>query len=83
MNDLRILGVQIIERIEKLIGPRQYLIRRKGAAFARYHLGQIIARNKLHYEKLTVAFGKVVAHTRQGGMVHARQQPCLPLKLLS
>src|SRR5687768_4319018 len=69
MDDLWILRVQVVERVEQLIRPGQHLIRRKRSALAHHLLRQIVARNELHDEKLTVVLGKVVADTRQCGMM--------------
>ena len=37
-------------------------------------LRKVVAGNELHYQKLSVAFGEVVADPRQRGMVQAREQ---------
>ena len=83
MDDLRILRVQVVERVEQLIRPRQNLIRRKRTALARHHLRQIVAGDELHHEKLAVAFGKMVADARQCGMMQASQQSRLAFELLA
>ena len=82
MNYLRILCVQIIKRVEQLIAPGQHLIRRKRALLVRHHLGQIVAGNVLHHQKLAIAFAEVIAYARQGRMMHAREQTRFALKLL-
>ena len=83
MDDLRILRVEVIERVEQLIRPGQDLIRRKRSALARHLLREIIARDELHDEKLTVALGKMVADSRKRGMMQPRQESCLTFKLLA
>src|ERR1044071_7336767 len=82
MNDLRILRVQVIKRIEQLIRPRQNLIRRKRAPLASHHLRQIVAGDELHHEKLSIAFRKMVADTRQRRMMQTSEQPCFTFELL-
>jgi hypothetical protein len=49
----------------------------------RHHLRQIVAGNVLHYQKLAIAFPKVIAHAWQSWMMHARQQARFALKLAS
>src|ERR1044072_2036644 len=82
MNYLRILRVQVIERIEQLIRPRQNLVCRKRASFASHHLRQIIAGDELHHEKLSIAFRKMVADTRQCRMMKTREESCFTFELL-
>ena len=82
VNNLRILRMQVVERVQKLIRPGQYLIGRKGALLDCQHMGKIFAGDELHHQKLTLTFSEVIANTRQRGMVHARKQPCFSLKLL-
>jgi hypothetical protein len=65
MNDLRILRVQVIERITKLVRPPQDIALGKRTLTARLHFKQILAGNVLHHQELAFAFGKVVADTRQ------------------
>ena len=83
MNYLRILRVQIIERVAKLIGPANNFILRKRSVAGGQHLRQILARDVLHYEKLSVALVEMIADARQRRMVHPRQQPRFPLELLA
>src|SRR5215213_4951909 len=83
MDDLRLLGMEVVERIEQLISPRQNLVCRKRPAFARHHLRQVIAGDKLHDEKLAVGFGKMVADAWQRRMMQASEQTGLALELLS
>src|SRR5688500_14467686 len=83
MDYLRILRVKVVERIKQLIGPGQNLIAGERTSFASHHLRQIIAGDKLHHEKLSVAFRKMVAHTRQCRMVQTSQKPRLAFELLS
>src|ERR1051325_5588666 len=83
MDDLRILCVQVVERIEQLISPRQNLIHRKRTAFTIHHLRQVVAGDELHDEKLSVAFGKMVADARQCGMMQTSEEPRLALELFT
>src|SRR5215216_773487 len=83
MDDLRILRVQVVERVEQLIRPRQNLVRGKWTSFAIHHLRQIIAGDELHHEKLAIAFGKMVADARQCGMMQASEEPRLTLELFA
>src|ERR1043165_4526190 len=82
MNYLRILRVQVIERVEQLIGPGQNLVFRKRASLAIHHLRQIVAGDELHHEKLPVVFRKMVAYTRQRRMMQAREESCFTFELL-
>src|SRR6266446_3710176 len=83
MNDLRVLRMQIIERIQQLISPQQYLTLRKGPAPARYHLREIIAGYKLHDEKRAFTLGKVIANARQRRMMQTGEQTCFALELFA
>ena len=83
MNDLRILRVEVVERIEQLIRPRQNLVDGKWTSFAIHHLRQIIAGDELHHEKLSITFREMVADTRQCRMMQAREESGLAFKLLS
>ena len=83
MNDLRILRVQIVERIAQLIAPAQHLFLRKGTVAARQHFVKVFARNVLHHQKLPVAFVEMIAYPRQRRMMHPRQQTRLAFELLA
>ena len=83
VNDLRILGMQIVERVAKLIGPAQHLCLRERTVPLRQHAEEILAGNVLHYQELSLSFGKVIADSRQRGMVHSRQQTRFALELLA
>src|SRR5688572_10037641 len=83
MNDLRFLRVKVVERIEQLIRPGQNLIGGKRTSLTRHHLRQIVAGDKLHHEKLTVVFRKVVADAWQCGMVQTSKKPRLTLELFA
>src|SRR6185369_15966508 len=83
VNDLRILCMQIVERVQQLVRPCQNLIGRKWSSFASHHLRQIVTGDELHHEKLAVAFGKMVADARQRRMMQTRQKSGLSFKLLS
>ena len=80
MNNLRILRVQVVERVAKLIGPRQNLLAGNGPA-PRHHLEQIFARDVLHHQKLAFAFSEMIANARQRRMMKSRQQSRLSLEL--
>src|ERR1043165_5819552 len=83
MDDLRILRVEIVERVKQLVRPGQHLIDGKWSPSPRHHLRQIIAGDKLHYEKLAISFGKMVTHARQRRMMQTREQTCLALELFA
>src|ERR1044072_289669 len=83
MNDLRFLRMQIIESITKLIGPTENIVRREGAVAAFLHFEQVFAGNKLHHQKLAIAFIEMIAHSRQSLMVQTGEQARLTLKLFS
>src|SRR5690242_271714 len=83
MNDLRFLCVQIIERVEQLIRPRQHLVGGKRTSFTRHHLRQVVAGDVLHHEKLPVGFGKMVADARQRGMMQTCEQPRFAFELFA
>src|SRR6185369_2112797 len=83
MNDLRILCVEVVERVEQLVCPRQNLIHRKRTTFTIHHLRQIIAGDELHHEKLSVGFGKMVADSRQRGVMQTSEESRLALELFT
>src|SRR5215510_287423 len=83
MNDLRILCVKIIERVEQLIRPRQNLVRGKRSSLASHHLRQIVAGDVLHHKKLPVSFRKMVADTRQRGMMQTSEEARLAFELFA
>src|SRR5687768_15983289 len=83
MDYLRILRVKVVKRIEQLIGPGQNLIAGERTSFASHHLRQIIAGDKLHHEKLSIAFRKMVAYTRQSRMMQTSEKPRLAFELLA
>ena len=64
MNDLGILSVQIIKRIEQLITPRENLIWWEGPLLALHHLIEVVSGNKLHHQKLSFTFRKMIADAR-------------------
>src|SRR5207245_2166308 len=83
MNNLRLLRVQVIERVAKLIRPTQHFVLRESPLAARLHLKQILARDKLHHQKLAVVFCEMVADARQRLMMKPRKQARLALELLA
>src|SRR5690348_7899495 len=83
MNDLRILRVQVVERVEQLIGPGQDLIRRKRSALAVHHFRQVVAGDELHHEKLPVALREMIADARQRRMMQTSEQSRLALELFA
>jgi hypothetical protein len=74
---------KIVECVEKLITPVQYLLDWKGTAALCAHRGQIVTFDEMHYQELAFAFSEVVAYPRKGGMMHASEKPGFSLKLLS
>src|SRR2546422_11489412 len=83
MNDLGILRVQIIKRVQKLIAPQTHLLERKGPTPSRDHLSKVVAGYVLHYEKGALNAGEVIADARQCRMMQSSQQPRFTLKLLA
>src|SRR2546421_4525126 len=81
MNDLSIARVQIDERIQQLIRPGDDLVSWKRPGLLGNGLGQIDAANKLHDEKGSIIFGKVITHSRQSRMMELSQQARLLLEL--
>src|SRR5438552_11478259 len=83
MNDLRILRVKIVERITKLIGPtRDFILRKRGIARGK-HLKEILARDELHYQKLSIAFIEMIADSGQCLMMKPRQEASFALELFA
>src|SRR6267378_6835195 len=82
MNNLWILRMQVVECIEKLISPGQYLIDWKRSLLDRQHASKVLAVDELHHQKLSLTLREVIANARKCGMVHAGKQPRLSLKLL-
>src|SRR5213079_636106 len=83
MNDLRLLGVQIIECIAKLIGPARNLSFRKRRSARSQHFRKVLTGDVLHDEKLTVAFVEVIAYAWPCRMMHPRQQSRLAFELFA
>ena len=83
MDNLRILGVQIVECVTKLIGPTQHFILRKRRVAMRLHFRQVLSRDVLHHQELTIAFVEMVADARQRRVMQPRQQTRLALELLA
>ena len=83
MDNFRILRVQIVERIAKLISPEEHFSLRKGALTCGQHCKKVFARNVLHHEKLTIAFVEMIADARQRLMMQTRQQTRLALELFA
>ena len=83
MNDLRILRVQIIERVTKLICPARDFVLRERAAPSGEHLKEIHARNELHHQKLAVAFVEMIADPGQRLMMKPRQKARFALELFA
>src|SRR3989442_6706127 len=83
VNDLRVLRMQIIERIKQLVRRGKDLIRRKRSAPLSANRRQIVSCDVLHHEKLSVTFRKVVTNARERRMMQTGQQTCFPFKLLS
>src|SRR5947209_12213342 len=63
--DRRMLRVQVVERVEELIGPSEHLRDGERTAAPFQHLGEVFARNVLHDEELPLALVEVVADARE------------------
>src|SRR5947209_13467703 len=63
--DRRRLCVQVVERVEELVGPSEHLREGEGGAASFQHLGEVFARNVLHDEELPLALLEVVADARK------------------
>jgi hypothetical protein len=83
MDDLRILGMEIVERVAELIGPTDNLIFRKRTVSFGEHRGQIFASDVLHDQELSFGFVEVIADSRQGLMMKPRQQASFTFELLA
>ena len=83
MNDLRVLCMQIVESVAKLIRPHQNFLLRKRTLPLCQHPRQIVTRDVLHHQKLAVTLVEMIADTRQRLVVHPRQQTRLSLELLA
>src|SRR5256714_14739353 len=80
--DRRLLRVQVVERVEELVGPCEHLRGGGQAALALApHLFDVGAFDELHDEELTVAFREVVAHARERRVRETREQSGLSLEL--
>src|ERR1051325_1764519 len=71
VNNRRLLRVQIVERIEQLVGPLHHVVQGKRAALLLEHLFQVRAGDKLHDEKLPGPFREVVDHAGQRRVAQA------------
>src|ERR1041384_4654108 len=80
MYDRRFLRVQIIERIEQLIGPSQHFRRRESAPALREQFRHVVARNKLHHEELPVALREMIAHAGHRRVPETGEQPRFTFK---
>jgi len=66
----RFACVQVDQRIQQLIGPGDHLTAWKWSGLLGNSLGQIYAADKLHHQKSSIAFGKIVADARQCRMMY-------------
>ncbi len=81
VDDGRLVRVQVVERVEQLVGPAQRVRRREGAAFALLEqLREVGALDELHDEELAGLFDEVVAHFRQRGVAQVVQEVRLALE---
>lgn len=85
MYHRRVLAVHVIQRIEQLIRPVQYLLLVKKLVLAlrlTQNLVQVAAFDKIHDEILAAVVGEVVRHLGQVGMIEPGQGAGLDAKLL-
>ena len=83
MNNLRVLRVQIIERVTKLIAPARHFFLRKRRITRIEHFEEIFARDELHYQKLSITFVEMIADAGQCLMMKPSQQPRFALELFA
>src|SRR5687767_2215216 len=81
MNDLRFLGMKIVERVQELITPQHDLLYRERSLLLFHHLAEIFTCDKLHHQKLAFILGKMITYARQRRMMHSCKQPGLAFKL--
>ncbi len=75
MNNLRFLRVQVVKRVQQLVGPTSKPDwPETDPDFRAIISDKIIARDVLHDEKLAIAFGKMVTHARQRWMMQSAKR---------
>jgi hypothetical protein len=74
VNDGRPMRMQILQRIEQLIGPLQYLIAIKRPASEFQLCGEVITGDELHDKELAIAFDEVIADSGESDVMEAGEQ---------
>src|SRR3712207_1244613 len=60
MQNRRLLPVQVVEGVQELVGPAQYLWQRERRSTAQEQGMEILAGDELHHQKLTSRIRKMV-----------------------
>ncbi len=74
MIDRRVLRVQIVERVEKLVEPTDDVIDRERRLKLLEHVAKLFAFNKFHDKELPVLVRKVITDVRDDLVLDLRQK---------